>query len=133
MGARERSGAFPVDVQVADVEPPSRLLDAVAISCEDRTGQAELRAVRDVERVGEVARADDREHRPEDLLLRDARAWADAVEDRRLDVVAAFARTTAEHERALRAGPRSDARPCRAVGAAEPRRDRSRANRLTPH
>src|SRR5439155_21226950 len=82
MSARERSGAFPVDVQVADVEPPSRLLDAVPISCEDRTGQAELRVVRDVERVAEVARADDREHRPEDLLLRNARAWADVVEDR---------------------------------------------------
>src|SRR5881394_1782754 len=52
--------------------------------------------------VVEVARADDREHRPEDLLLRDARAWADVVEDRRLDVIAAFARTTPEHERALR-------------------------------
>src|SRR5438067_3407850 len=103
MGARERSGAFSVDVQVADVEPPSRLLDAVAISCEDRTGQAELRAVRDVERVVEVTRADDREHRPEDLLLRDACARADVVEDRRLDVIAAFTRTTAEHERALRA------------------------------
>src|SRR5436190_19602695 len=53
--------------------------------------------------VVEVARADDREHRPEDLLLRDARAWADVVEDRRLDVITAFTRTTAEHERALRA------------------------------
>src|SRR5438105_8526583 len=103
MGARERSGAFPVDVQVADVEPPSRLLDAVLISCEDCAREAELRVVRDVERVVEVARADDCEHWPEDLLLRDACARADVVEDRRLDVMAAFTGTAAEHERALRA------------------------------
>src|SRR5207237_8927304 len=103
MGARERAGAFPVDVQVADVEALARLLDAIRDGGEDCAREAELRVVRDVERVVEVTRADDREHRPEDLLLRDARAWADVVEDRRLDVIAAFTRTTAEHERALRA------------------------------
>src|SRR5206468_7582502 len=59
MGARERSGASPVDVQVADVEALTRLLDAIRVGSEHCAGEAELRVVRDVERVVEVARADD--------------------------------------------------------------------------
>jgi hypothetical protein len=101
MNARECFGALPVDVEVADVKASACLGHAVAIRREQRPGQPELGVVRDLEGMLEVACARDREHRPEDLFLRDPCAWMDVAEDGRLDVVAALERSTSEQECSL--------------------------------
>src|SRR5579863_4599064 len=77
----------------------------------DGRGQAVTAVVGNAQRLVEVAKADGREHRTEDLLTRDAHLRLHAVEYRGLDVAAAaalaHALTAERHARTL-AAPRRD-------------------------
>ena len=86
--ADHRSGAFAVDVQVADVELVDGAVDLVAGLGVDRAGQAELGVVGDLEGVVEAASFDHGQHGAEDLFLLELRLRRDVGEDRGLDEIA---------------------------------------------
>src|SRR5205814_8174209 len=71
MHADEGAGAFAIHVEIADKKFFLGALDLFRIVGEDRAGESERRVVRDEERVIEIFRFDDREHRSENLFLRD--------------------------------------------------------------
>src|ERR1043166_3095830 len=88
MDADQRAGALAVQIQIADEELLTGALELLLVVGEDGAGEAELRVVRDPQRVFEVLRFADREHRTEDLFLRDRRLRVDVGDDGRLDEVA---------------------------------------------
>src|SRR5713226_6607591 len=85
MHADERTGALPIHVEVADEELFFRSPNLLRIVAEHRTGQAELRVVRDAQRVLEVAGTNHRQNRTEDLLLRDRGTRSNVADYGRLD------------------------------------------------
>src|ERR1044072_7667870 len=90
------------------LKPPNRWEPTVARALElrrvprvDRAREPVVRVVRDLERVRIVPGPDDRQHRAEDLLLRDPRGWRDVVEHGRLDDPALRARHASAPEQEL--------------------------------
>src|SRR5437764_10436514 len=73
MCADNCTGAFAVDVEIADVELAHRHFNLVARSGINRTGQAELGIVCDIERLLKVARFNHRKHRTENFFLLELR------------------------------------------------------------
>src|SRR5262249_13837359 len=67
-------------VEVADEELVARPLQLGRVLRVHGAGEPELGVVRDTQRVVVVLRADDRQHRAEDLLLRDLRRGRHVVE-----------------------------------------------------
>src|SRR5947199_1294049 len=77
-----------VDPHRARAQAPRDLLCLLEVGAPDCGRQAVDRVVGDPHRLLEVGVAQHAEHRPEDLLARDAHVVRDAGEDRRLDPVA---------------------------------------------
>src|SRR3990172_7886159 len=93
LDSAERQLRLPSDGGLVDVHHPALdVLDEahhlVHVPGEDRGREAERDGVRHADRLLEVFRRRDREHRPEYLLLEDAHPGFDAVEDRGLDEIA---------------------------------------------
>src|SRR5581483_7341773 len=78
-----------VDVDLPGAQPPRDALGALLVLRPHAAGEAVDRVVRDAHGVVLVPVGDDREHRAEDLLLRDRRARIDAAEHGRPDEPAA--------------------------------------------
>src|SRR6188472_993992 len=74
MCADHRARTFPVDIQIADEESIASLLDLLPIVRVNRACQTVLSVVRQLERVIEVFRLRDRQHRAENLFLKYASA-----------------------------------------------------------
>src|SRR5438270_8042648 len=73
MRADDCTGAFAVDVEITDVELAHCHFNLVARSGINRTSQAELGIVRDIERLLKVARFNYRQYRTENFLLLELR------------------------------------------------------------
>src|SRR5437660_692496 len=98
MRAYHRSRRFAVDVQIADVELTLRNLDLVAVVRVHRSSQSEFSVVADAQSVLEIAARNHRQHRTEDLFLRDARHRIDVRDHRWLDVEAVALGATATRD-----------------------------------
>src|SRR5690606_33583305 len=79
-----------VDLDLAGADPAGEGLGPLRVGAPHAAGQAVDRVVGDSGGVVLVLVADDRQDRPEDLLLGDGHVVADLGEDRRLHVVAAL-------------------------------------------
>src|ERR1700751_3920143 len=90
MGAHHRAGALAIEVEVADVEGTSSVLELAAGVGIDRAGETVLRVVGDLKRFFVMLHANHREHRPENLFLRDASVRRNICDHGRLNVVAAL-------------------------------------------
>src|SRR2546425_7606151 len=81
----QRSRALAVDVEVARVAQPLRLLDMLRPVRVHRSRQTVLRPVGDLDRLVEVLRRNEGKDGPEDLLLSDPRVGSDVRDHGRLD------------------------------------------------
>ena len=97
----QRAGTFAVEIEIADMELFARLFDAFFVARKERAGQAVLCAIGDRERVREIFRLYHRQHRAENLLLRDPRVWRDIRDDGWLNKVAGTVMTTAYYQATL--------------------------------
>jgi hypothetical protein len=75
------AGAFPVEIQVADVEALLGFPQMFGVIGEDRAGQPVLRIVGQFQGVLEVVGLGDGQHRAENLLLEDAVLGLDVGND----------------------------------------------------
>src|SRR5262249_29403050 len=82
------AGRGAVDLDRARLDLLRKAVHRARVARRDRRGQAVLRVVRLRDHIFVAGRFDDREHRPEDLLARDAHLLRDVGEDRGRDVVA---------------------------------------------
>src|SRR3954451_5882170 len=85
---RQRIEGPAVDLDLAGADAPGDALGVLGVAGPDAAGQPVDRVVGDLDRFVLGVVGDDRQHRPEDLLLGDRHVVGDVGEDRRLDEVA---------------------------------------------
>ena len=87
MAAHHRSGALAIQIEVADEEVFSGLIELFSAPGIDRSGQPEFRVVGDFQGVFEVLGFNNGEDRAEDFLLGKAGFGRNVGDDGRLDKV----------------------------------------------